>query len=238
MCTFQGARPHINEVIYTFVIYVIKIYGRNKIMSEERESTFSRIFYGLFPLVIVIILSYFIGLIFILATRLFTKLSKPPTARESICVGWALLWITVFYFLMPLGPENKPKPKDSIFVSGYAYEIQDNIIKFVHPPTGEIKVWWSPSKVKKYDDLYIHGKKDGQNRTFYISTSPNKIVKDDFGEGSGQYVGISVDGKNPGRKPCPDNHYKICSTIMTIIFAGLGVSSWYTAQKRAYDTTS
>jgi hypothetical protein len=55
-------------------------------------------------------------------------------------------------------------------------------------PQGSLAMGWDDKH-----RLYIHGKVDGKNKVFYVSTSPDKIVPADFGEGTGRYIDITKD---------------------------------------------
>lgn len=178
------------------------------------------------------------GFFVIMATRLFTRIKKLPTIRECLYVGLAVWWSWWLIFV----PEKSSTPKsvNSIHVQGYDYNIKNNRIEFVHPPTEELSAGWEPSQTGKIDNdpIYVHGARDGKNKVFFLSTSPDRIISADFGEGRGKYIAVML-GEGGARlaisKPYPTNYYRGCLVIFSIIFLSLGTLGFLSAQIRALE---
>lgn len=222
-------------------------------MGDEKESTTSRLITGLSPLVWMAGISFLVGFVFILASRLFLKITKLPSFTESCLVGWAILWIWVWCVIDAQDPKHLPKKDNGEYTKGYDFDIIDNKIIFSYPPKGKLTADWTDDwpewptyKNTAYNDtnfdptLYVHGETDGKNKVFYLSESPDKIIPRDFGEGYGLYVSLSLKRPSPepsnylSRKPRHTWDQLGWLTLWHVIFVGLGVLSWISAQLKAF----
>jgi hypothetical protein len=200
-------------------------------MTEGKSSTFNTIF----ALGVVLFFFTITGFIFILATRLFTRITKLPSIISCIWVGAAIWWIAIPFIQPP--DESLPKGPGEIIGAGYDYVITGTAIKLVNPPkTGRTLRAYYGDEANRHIKLHLHGGIDGFNQTYQLSTNKNSVLAPKTTDN----IGLEIDDwalgqpRTATREYHETHDYKISKWFWTLIIVGFGIGYYIMEQCRAF----